>query len=88
MPLRHKLVIVTLYLCCLHSAKDAVCHMAINLFVEICLHGKFDYYNWGDKAGEGMKQMNVVLWEGWQPVFPSVTSDTPFPSSGSQFSHL
>lgn len=37
MPLRHKLVIVTWYLCCLLSPKDAACHIAINLFV-ICGH--------------------------------------------------
>lgn len=58
------------------------------LFVDIFPHGKFDYFNWGDKVGEGVKQMNGLLWEDWQPAFPSVTSDKPFPSSGTQFSYL
>lgn len=50
--------------------------------------GSLIYFNWGEKSGEGIKQMNVVLWEDWQPAFPSVTLDHPFPFLGPQFSHL
>lgn len=50
--------------------------------------GKFDDHNWGDKVGERIKQMNTALWKDWQPAFPSVTLDKPFPSFGPQVPHL
>lgn len=84
LPLRQKLVTVTLYydasfLLRLQYATQPL----FMLFVEIFLHGKFDYHNWGDKIG--IKPRDVVLWGDWQPAFPSATGTGHFPSLGLSF---